>query len=172
MSLEELTIGQVYGYLNDHLIMLAQERAELTRAVEEKQAYLKANTILSEIDKRIQRFTESTTALDNDIRNAALHIYHQTDDKNICPEVKIKLFTEKDYDDYAVFKWALENREQVLELLGIELLKPDLVGFRKYLKKSEKPLAFVTETVVPKAQIQRDLSGLISTEEMSEEIPF
>lgn len=98
-----------------------------------------ADHLMKEQETLIQGETE--------LKSAVLEVYKETKEKEPIDKVKVKIFTNLEYDDAEVLEWCKTN--------ATALLKVDTKTFEKTAVKMNAP---VTEKDDPKCTIAKDLS--------------
>lgn len=99
---------------------------------------------------------ESVAQAEAALRDAGLAIYAEKGDKVPLPGVKIKLFTELDYDSKEAFHYALDHK------IALAL---DRKAFDSLAKSEHTRPEFVTVTQVPKALLDKDMDAALKEAE-------
>jgi hypothetical protein len=129
----------------------AREKAKSTRAL-----YTKLHEAWLE-DHRMDAEAASVAAIDVQnlemrVRETALSIYEDTQEKAICPGVAVRVLTRYDYDQDEAFTWAREHN-MCLKLAANE--------FDAVCKQDKIRPDFVDVREVPQATIATDLEKVL-----------
>ena len=144
---------QVNETLHGLVCNLADLRAQLEEAENEYQE--KVSVFKSEYE-RIQQLKVDVKAAEVLVRDSAISDFVRTGDKKPHGNVSIKMFEVVDYDTEPAKEWAVSNAPFLLDL--------NPKRYEQLLKSGVAPAMPGMIIDDPRAQIDRDLSSLLSRE--------
>lgn len=145
--IEELAVA--VGALAQLRKIAADQKAEAS-LLEERIAQFDESKALFLIQEARAETMARMSGADELVRNLAVELYLNTDDKKPHPAVPIKMYTILEYDKPVAFRYIRESLPVAL--------KADWPLFEKIAKTVGGRLGFVIESQEPRATIARNLS--------------